>query len=230
MEACPALREWACLGLPDLPGIPSLDCTEEYLTTRGVKAGLPSAAFPSDHLPIAVRLAVGVPEFFNESVNESVDESVNEGSQGGIRGKGGGGGVGAGNNKPVPEPTIRPVVALGGEVGGAGGGVGGGECKDEGGGEGENGYAHDVPITIVLVAFGAKYGVLKGCDYYRDIRHLPSPWFVRDYKARTGRDGVVSRAFFKDSEVEEEYEEAVEWLRDDVLGKRRGKPHKVRRG
>ena len=48
-------------------------------------------------------------------------------------------------------------------------------------------------LTLVFESFAFKYGVPLDADYVFDVRVLPNPYYVRELRALTGRDGPVAQ-------------------------------------
>jgi UPF0042 nucleotide-binding protein len=66
--------------------------------------------------------------------------------------------------------------------------------------------ARDKAMTLVLESFAYKYGVPRDADFVFDLRVLPNPFYLRELRPLTGRDGPV--ALYLESQPE-----AMEMLR-----------------
>ncbi|PIV82682.1 MAG: RNase adapter RapZ [Nitrospirae bacterium CG_4_10_14_3_um_filter_53_41] len=67
-------------------------------------------------------------------------------------------------------------------------------------------------ISISLVAFGFKYGIVYDADMIFDLRFLPNPFFVDTLRDRTGKDPEVVRYVFDRKETQEYLTRFYEFL------------------
>ncbi|WP_315169455.1 RNase adapter RapZ [Metaclostridioides mangenotii] len=66
--------------------------------------------------------------------------------------------------------------------------------------EGEN----NLNITISVVSFGFKHGILRDADLVFDVRFLPNPYYLEELKFKTGDDEEV-RNYVMNSPVSKEF-------------------------
>lgn len=59
-------------------------------------------------------------------------------------------------------------------------------------------------LTISVVSFGFKHGILADADLVFDVRFLPNPYYVEELKAKTGDDKEV-RDYVMNSKISEEF-------------------------
>jgi len=58
-------------------------------------------------------------------------------------------------------------------------------------------------LTLVFESFAFKQGVPLDADYVFDVRVLPNPYYIRELRALTGRDGAVAAYLEAQPEVAE---------------------------
>ncbi|MBY2476296.1 RNase adapter RapZ [Clostridioides difficile] len=59
-------------------------------------------------------------------------------------------------------------------------------------------------LTISVVSFGFKHGILADADLVFDVRFLPNPYYVEELRAKTGDDKEV-RDYVMNSKISEEF-------------------------
>ncbi|MGX9758453.1 RNase adapter RapZ [Clostridioides difficile] len=59
-------------------------------------------------------------------------------------------------------------------------------------------------LTISVVSFGFKHGILADADLVFDVRFLPNPYYIEELRAKTGDDKEV-RDYVMNSKISEEF-------------------------
>jgi len=77
----------------------------------------------------------------------------------------------------------------------------------------EEHYSIEAKITINFVSFGYKFGVPLDCDLVIDVRFLPNPYFIDEFKSLSGLDKPVAAWVKKQQDAQEFIKKYSELLR-----------------